>query len=78
MERVLIAGVAGQGDEVAAWSRISEAVDFVDPRYFRPTKVEMLLSDSSKTKEKFVWMSRISFGELTREIMVSDLKEADV
>ncbi len=48
----------------------------VDPRYFRPTEVETLLGDPSKAKNKLGWEPRISFKELVKEMVCSDLEEA--
>ena len=45
----------------------------VDPRYFRPTEVETLLGDASKAREKLGWEPKISFDELVREMIESDL-----
>ena len=49
----------------------------VDPRYFRPTEVETLLGDASKAKRELGWEPRISFDELVREMVESDLKAAE-
>jgi GDPmannose 4,6-dehydratase len=49
----------------------------VDPRYFRPTEVETLLGDPSKTKLKLGWTPRISFDELVVEMVREDLKSAE-
>ncbi len=48
----------------------------VDPRYFRPAEVESLLGDSSKSREKLGWKPEISFEELIKEMVQSDLEEA--
>jgi len=46
----------------------------VDPRYFRPTEVDLLLGDSAKARSKLGWEPHISFPELVREMVESDLK----
>jgi GDPmannose 4,6-dehydratase len=46
----------------------------VDPRYFRPTEVDLLIGDASKAKEKLGWRHRVSFDELVAEMVASDLK----
>lgn len=46
----------------------------VDPRYFRPTEVQMLLGNAAKARTKLGWKHRIGFRELVREMMASDLK----
>lgn len=48
----------------------------VDPRYFRPAEVETLLGDASKAKKKLGWVPKISFSELVKEMVRSDLEEA--
>ena len=48
----------------------------VDPRYFRPTEVETLLGDPSKAKNTLGWEPKISFEDLVREMVCSDLEEA--
>jgi len=49
---------------------------FVDPAYFRPTEVDSLVGDASKSREKLGWKPEIPFGELVREMVVHDLSEA--
>ena len=46
----------------------------IDPRYFRPTEVELLLGDPSKAKEKLGWSHTTSFPDLVKEMLESDLK----
>src|SRR5262245_6037378 len=46
----------------------------VDPRYFRPTEVDILLGNPETARKKLGWEHRISFRELVREMMASDLK----
>ena len=48
----------------------------VDPRYFRPTEVELLLGDASKAKAKFGWEPKVRFAELVEIMAAADLKEA--
>jgi len=47
----------------------------IDPRYFRPTEVELLIGDPSKAKEKLGWKPKTSFKELVRLMVESDLKD---
>ncbi len=58
--------------DVAASGPIVE----VDPRYFRPTEVEMLLGDATKAKAKLGWEPRIKFAELVAEMVREDLISA--
>ena len=48
----------------------------VDPRYFRPTEVDVLLGDSSKARKALGWQPRISFDELIDMMIASDLESA--
>ena len=46
----------------------------VDPRYFRPTEVELLIGDASKAKEKLGWECQYELSDLVKEMMASDLE----
>jgi GDPmannose 4,6-dehydratase len=46
----------------------------IDERYFRPTEVDLLLSDPSKAKEQFGWQPKIKFHELVRIMIDADLE----
>lgn len=46
----------------------------VDPRYFRPTEVDLLIGDPSKAKEKLGWEPEYTLNDLVDEMMASDLK----
>jgi len=46
----------------------------VDPRYFRPTEVDLLIGDPSKAKQRLGWSHETSVRELAREMVVADLE----
>jgi len=46
----------------------------IDPRYFRPTEVELLLADPTKAREKLEWETKVIFKELTRVMVDADLE----
>jgi GDPmannose 4,6-dehydratase len=46
----------------------------IDPKYFRPTEVDLLIGDPTKAKEKLGWTPRTSFRELVRLMVHDDLK----
>jgi GDPmannose 4,6-dehydratase len=46
----------------------------VDPRYFRPTEVDLLVGDPSKARSKLGWQHKISFEQLVAEMVAADLK----
>ena len=45
----------------------------VDPAYFRPTEVELLIGDASKAKSKLGWEPKYSLAELVKEMVAADL-----
>lgn len=47
----------------------------VDPRYFRPTEVDLLLGDPTKARTKLGWQPRIDLKGLVREMVQADLEE---
>jgi GDPmannose 4,6-dehydratase len=46
----------------------------VDPVYFRPTEVDLLLGDSSKAKKELGWEPVHTLEELIKDMMAADLK----
>ncbi len=47
----------------------------VDPKYFRPTEVELLIGDASKAKKLLGWEPEYTLAELIKDMVNSDLKE---
>ena len=52
---------------------IGKKVIAIDPNYFRPTEVELLIGDSSKAKEKLGWTPKYDLKTLIKEMVSSDL-----
>lgn len=48
----------------------------VDPKYFRPTEVDMLQGDPAKAMKKLRWEAKVTFKKLVEMMMEADLKEA--
>ena len=46
----------------------------IDPRYFRPTEVDLLLGDPSKAKKELGWTHTVTFDELVKEMVEEDVK----
>lgn len=55
---------------------IGEVVVEVDPTYFRPTEVELLIGNPTKSKEKLGWIPKYDLAALVKDMMVSDLAKA--
>jgi GDPmannose 4,6-dehydratase len=53
---------------------IGKEVVSVDPKYFRPTEVDLLLGDPSKAEQKLGWNREYDLKELVYDMMQSDLK----
>ena len=47
----------------------------VDPRYFRPTEVDLLIGDPRKAHQKLGWRHQVSARELAREMVMADMQE---
>jgi len=63
-------GVNEQGFEADT----RDALVLIDPRYFRPTEVDLLLGDSSKAKRVLGWEHKTTLPELVKEMVESDLE----
>lgn len=50
----------------------------VDPRYFRPTEVDLLVGDATKARQKLGWQPKVTFDELVRMMVESDLNSEDM
>ncbi|WP_026776841.1 GDP-mannose 4,6-dehydratase [Polaribacter sp. Hel_I_88] len=53
---------------------IGQEVLAVDPKYFRPTEVDLLIGDPSKAKQKLGWECQYDLQDLVKDMMQSDLK----
>jgi GDPmannose 4,6-dehydratase len=47
----------------------------IDPRYFRPAEVDLLIGDATKAKQKLGWQPEITFKELVRTMVDADLAD---
>ena len=45
----------------------------IDPKYFRPTEVDLLLGDATKAKNALGWEATIKFEELVKDMMEGDM-----
>lgn len=53
---------------------LGQEVVKVDPRYFRPTEVELLIGDPSKARQKLKWTPKYDLDELIKEMVWEDIK----
>ena len=61
-------------DEKGYCQRTGKVLIEIDPRYFRPTEVDLLIGDPSKAKQRLGWSHETSVRELAREMVMADLK----
>lgn len=66
----------GEGvDEKAIDSNTGKVVVEVDPRYFRPAEVDLLVGDATKAKNEMGWEAKVELDELIDIMMKHDLEE---
>lgn len=54
-------------------NKIGDILVQIDPRYFRPTEVDLLVGDASKAKEKLGWVPKYDLATLVDDMMDSDI-----
>ncbi len=68
---------SGSGvDEIGRCRKSGRTIIKVDPRYFRPTEVDLLIGDPAKARKKLNWSHKIGLEQLCREMVASDIIEA--
>lgn len=60
-------------EEVGIDRNTGKKVVEVNPKYFRPTEVDLLIGDASKAKEKLQWEAKVELDELVRIMMEHDI-----
>jgi GDPmannose 4,6-dehydratase len=69
---------SGKGiDEKGIDAKTGAIMVEIDPKYFRPAEVELLIGDPSKAMKKLGWKPRVQLPELIKMMVESDLKEAE-
>ena len=68
---------SGSGvDEIGKNAQTGKLLVSVDPTYFRPTEVDLLIGDATKAKEKLGWIPTCDLNQLISEMISSDLEDA--
>lgn len=60
-------------DEVGVDTATGKEIIAVDPRYFRPTEVDLLIGDASKARTQLGWTPQVGFTDLVNMMMDADL-----
>ncbi len=64
----------GKGvEETGIDTKSGKAVVRIDPTYFRPTEVDLLIGDASKARAQLGWKPKTSFAQLVKEMVAGDL-----
>jgi GDPmannose 4,6-dehydratase len=67
----------GQGvDEKGVDAATGRVLVEVDPKYFRPTEVDLLIGDPTKARTKLGWSHKIGFRQLVAELVIADMAAA--
>jgi GDPmannose 4,6-dehydratase len=67
-------GWKGQGvDEIGYDVKTGVELIRIDPRYFRPTEVDLLLGDPRKAHDELGWHHKVGFQELVKEMVAADI-----
>ena len=61
-------------DEIGYRAGTDEKVVCVDPHYFRPSEIDVLLGDPTKARTVLGWKPKVGFAELVKEMVNHDLK----
>jgi GDPmannose 4,6-dehydratase len=67
----------GEGEQEKGYdAETGRCVVEVDPRYFRPTEVDLLLGDARKAREELGWEPQVTLEAMAEEMVTADLEEA--
>ncbi|MCL4125151.1 UNVERIFIED_CONTAM: hypothetical protein GTU68_043285 [Idotea baltica] len=64
----------GKGIDEKAYVEIGKEILAVDPKYFRPTEVDLLIGDPTKANTKLGWIPEHDLASLVKDMMKSDVK----
>jgi GDPmannose 4,6-dehydratase len=67
-------GGRGSVDEVGYEAETGKALVKIDPKYFRPTEVDILIGDPQKAKRVLNWQPKILFEDLVKEMTEADIR----
>ena len=67
-------GIVVRGNNPEADVKPGQVVVEVDPRYFRPTEVDLLIGDATKAKTKLGWSPTHTLESMVNEMVVADLE----
>eukprot|EP00899_Mesostigma_viride_P003496 jgi/Mesvir1/13147/Mv06116-RA.1 len=69
-------GAPGSLGEIGVDTSNGHVVVRIDPKYFRPTEVDLLVGDASKARARLGWHPSVTFDGLVEEMVAEDIKAA--
>lgn len=66
----IISDTIAESDQI----KVGQEVVAIDPTYFRPTEVDLLIGDATKAKEKLGWSCQYDLQDLVKDMMQADIK----
>ena len=63
----------GKGENEKGVDPAGKVIVEIDPKYYRPAEVDLLLGDASKAKNKLGWVAKCTVAELCKEMVQADL-----
>ena len=67
----------GEGvDEIGVDKNTGKQIVGINPKYYRPTEVDLLIGDASKAKKELNWETKVEIDELIKIMMDNDIKLA--
>jgi GDPmannose 4,6-dehydratase len=73
----LILQWSGEGTSEVGKDQLGRILVRVDPSYFRPTEVDLLMGDASKIQNELGWKPDIDLDTLVQEMVTADLQTCD-
>lgn len=73
-EKGVVTEIASESPQTAI--KVGDTLVEVDPNYYRPTEVDLLIGDYALAKEKLGWQPKVTFKELVEIMVDADLKLA--
>ena len=68
----------GEGEDEKGYDAdTGQCVVDIDPRYYRPTEVDLLLGDAEKAREQLGWTPKYSLEEMAEEMVRGDIRECE-
>jgi len=67
----------GEGVDEVGINQDGKVVVRIDPKYFRPTEVDLLLGDSTKAKNVLGWTASTPLETLVKEMVAGDLQQCN-